>query len=257
MGTDLSNVEYGRAEDQILRFDAHIPSGEGPHPAVILVHGGAWVRGDRAWNVQPLFKPLTEAGIAWFSISYRFASDFLGIGDAVDDVHAAVAHVRSHAADYRIDPARIALIGESAGAHLAAMAALAQPNAVAAVVSLYGPNDLELLATTSPAIPAHVRNALENTGFAEMLLGYVRSISPIRHVRSDAPPFLLIHGTADLLVPFEQSVKMRECMLAAGAQCELVTIQGGGHGMRGWEQSPVHSNYSQTLVDWLERKLAA
>jgi dipeptidyl aminopeptidase/acylaminoacyl peptidase len=90
-----------------------------------------------------------------------------------------------------------------------------------------------------------------------MLLGYVRSISPIRHVRSDAPPFLLIHGTEDPLVPFEQSVKMRECMLAAGAQCELVSIQGGGHGIRGWEQSPALSKYSRTLVDWLEHKLAA
>ena len=255
--TELKNVEYGRVGNLVLRLDAHIPPGPGPHPAAILVHGGGWMRGDRAWNVQPLFEPLAEAKIAWFSISYRLASDFLQIGTAVDDVHAAVNHVRNNAAKYGIDSTRIALIGESAGAHLASLAALAQPKSVAAVVSLYSPNDLELLAKTSTAVPSQVRQAVEGTAFAGLLLSHLRSISPVQHVRKDAPPFLLIHGTDDPLVPFEQSVKMQERMKAAGAECELIAVKGGAHGIRFWEGSASQSQYRREMVTWLRRKLAA
>src|SRR6202050_4009252 len=70
-GEDLKDIEYGRAGKYSLRLDAHIPDGTGPFAAVILVHGGAWVAGDRTRNVQPLFQPLSDAGFAWFTISYR------------------------------------------------------------------------------------------------------------------------------------------------------------------------------------------
>lgn len=254
--TDLKNIEYGRAGDRVLRLDAQIPPGPGPHPAAILVHGGGWMRGDRTLNVQPLFAPLADANIAWFSISYRLASDFLQIGAAVEDVHAAVAHVRQNAARYGIDPNRIALIGESAGGHLVSLAALAQPRSVAAVVSLYSPNDLELLAKTSPAVPAQVRQAVEGTAFAEILLRHLRSISPVQHARRDAPPFLLIHGTDDPLVPFEQSVRMQERLRSLGAECELVAVKGGAHGIRFWDRSPSQSQYRVAMVHWLRTKLA-
>src|SRR5689334_1798316 len=71
------DVEYGKAGDISLQMDVHVPDGKGPFPAIILVHGGAWVRGDRQWNVQPLFRPLEDAKFAWFSISYRLANDIL------------------------------------------------------------------------------------------------------------------------------------------------------------------------------------
>src|SRR6476469_5718544 len=69
----FNDVEYATPDGISLRLDAAIPAGRGPFPAAILVHGGGWVRGDRRLEVAPLFQPLTEAGIAWFSISYRFA----------------------------------------------------------------------------------------------------------------------------------------------------------------------------------------
>jgi alpha-L-fucosidase 2 len=252
---EFKNVEYGRAGDLSLRMDAHIPPGKGPHPAAILVHGGGWIRGDRAWNVQPLFTPLADAGIAWFSISYRLATDIVNFGAAVDDVREAIRHVHENAARYGIDPNRIALIGESAGAHLSSLAALADPGSVAAVVSLYSPNDLELLARTSPAVPVQIRAAVEGSGFAELLLGHLRSLSPIHHVRRNAPPFLLMHGTADTIVPFEQSLRMQEKLLAAGAQCDLVPIQGGGHGIRYWDRSPSQSVWRRELISWLRTRL--
>src|SRR5215510_3420077 len=121
---ELNAIEYATPNGQSLRFDACIPAGDGPFPAAILVHGGGWVRGDRRVEVAPLFQPLTDANIAWFSISYRLAANPLQFGDAIGDVESAVRFVKSHSAEYRIDPNRVALVGESAGGHLAAMAAL-------------------------------------------------------------------------------------------------------------------------------------
>src|SRR6188768_472863 len=76
----LRDVEYAHPAGLSLRFDASLPAAEAPSPAVIIVHGGAWVRGDRRVNVEPLFRPLADAGFAWFSISYTLASDPFQIG---------------------------------------------------------------------------------------------------------------------------------------------------------------------------------
>lgn len=254
---ELHNVEYGRIGAVSLQMDASVPDTRGPHPAVILVHGGGWIRGDRGWNMQPLFRPLSEAGFAWFSISYRLATDFSEFGHAVDDVRQAVAHVRSNAAKYGIDPGRVALVGESAGAHLASMAALQQPGSVAAVVALYSPSDLELLARTSPAVPSQIRTAVESSGFADLLLAHLRALSPIQQVTPQAPPFLLIHGTADSVVPFEQSVHMRDRLKKAGVDCELIAVNGGSHGLRYWDRSPAQARYRTEMLGWLKAKLKA
>ena len=72
-GRSLADVEYAEVQGQPLRMDGFIPEGKGPYPAAIIVHGGAWVTGDKARSVRPLFKPLTDSNIAWFSINYRLA----------------------------------------------------------------------------------------------------------------------------------------------------------------------------------------
>ena len=69
----LENVEYSQVSGEPLKMDGYIPEGKGPFPAAILVHGGAWVTGDKERSVRPLFKPLTDGGMAWFSINYRLA----------------------------------------------------------------------------------------------------------------------------------------------------------------------------------------
>ena len=150
-----SDIEYSRVAGAPLMLDAAIPRGTGPFPAVIIVHGGGWVRGDRRVDVQPLFQPLMEAGFAWFSISYRLMTDVTKFGDVVQDVEAAIRFVKSHAAEYRVNSSRIALIGESAGGQLAVIAAKApSPELrVRAVVALYAPTDLLSLAQDSKYVP--------------------------------------------------------------------------------------------------------
>src|SRR3954468_703647 len=109
-----TGVEYTRPNGVSVLLDAHIPEAKGPFPAVILVHGGGWTQGDRtAKFIQPLFKVLDHTGFAWFTIDYRLAPQHT-YPAAADDVEAAVRFVKQHAADYKVNPDKIALMGESA-----------------------------------------------------------------------------------------------------------------------------------------------
>src|ERR1700683_1186511 len=104
----IPDVEYTRPGGVSVKLDAHIPPGNGPFPAVILVHGGGWSEGDKTGKfIQPLFCPLDQPGFVWFSINYRLAPQFAFPAPA-EDLEAAVRFVKQHAQEYKVNPARIA-----------------------------------------------------------------------------------------------------------------------------------------------------
>lgn len=261
---DLKDVEYARAGRTSLRLDAHIPDGKGPFPAAILAHGGGWVRGDRS-SVDPIFEPLTSAGIAWFTVSYRLAGDLFSdpvasvtqLDAAEKDIKQAIAFVKSHAAEYRINPNKVVLIGESAGGQLVSMAAL-RPDpggSVQGVVAFYSPTDLPTLVRTSSWIPESVRDAVKGTFWDTLLMAELAKFSPITWVNSNAPPFLMIHGTDDNLIPFAQSERFCDKLIEANGSCELYPVKIAGHGMRSWESSHI-TNYKAPMIRWLQQVLA-
>ena len=249
------NIEYGRVGAVPLLLDACRPDGDGPFPAIIIVHGGGWIGGHREHSVQPLFEPLAKAGFAWFSISYRLATNLMQFGVAVQDVQTAIDHVRANARAYNIDPDRIAILGESAGAHLASLAVERSPKNVAAIVALYPPSDLVSLIQNARAIPDSIRQAVKAVGMEQMILSYLREMSPIEHIKPGLPPFLLVHGTLDGVVPYDQSMQMLSRLRGSGVEAELITVDGGGHGLRGWEMSPSLSVYRSKVIDWLRVQL--
>jgi acetyl esterase len=263
-GEDLKDVEYGKAGKYSLRLDLHIPDGPGPFAAVILVHGGAWIAGDRTSDTQPLFAPLSEAGFAWFSINYRLAGDVvrnplsaaLQTGAAENDVRRAVEFVKEHASEYRVNPGKIVLIGLSAGGQLASMAALrpGTNGAVQGVVAFYSPTDLATLARTSTLIPENIREAVQGTVFDEILIAGLKQFSPITYVSATSPPFLLIHGSDDNFVPFAQSERFRDKLVAAGVRCELYRVEGGGHGIVNWQSARL-TGYQAPMLRWLKQIL--
>jgi acetyl esterase len=262
---DLKDVEYGRAGKYSLRLDLHVPDGPGPFAAVILVHGGAWIAGDRTSDTQPLFTPLSDAGYAWFSISYRLAGDVvrnplgtaLHLGTAENDVRRAVVFVKEHASEYRVNPSKIVLIGLSAGGQLASMAALrpGSDGAVQGVVAFYSPTDLASLARSSSLIPDNIREAVEGTVFDDILMAGLKEFSPINHVTASSPPFMLIHGSDDNFVPFAQSERFRDKLVAAGVPCELYRVEGGGHGIVNWQSAKLNG-YQAPMLRWLKQILA-
>jgi acetyl esterase len=247
------NVQYAQGEAGApLRFDAHIPAGISALPAAIIVHGGGWVAGDRVANVEPLFEPLTQAGFAWFSISYTLAKDVLHLGTAAEDVRAAILYIAKHAAEYHIDPKRIFLVGESAGAQLATLAVLedaALP--IRAIVAIYMPSDLQELAKSAQ----HLQSlGIVNTALAALVSPRLRGLSPLHKVRREMPPLLLIHGTGDGLIPFQQSVSMCRAVRAVGGKCDLISVRNGAHGIRRWEAAGL-TGYKRLMVEWVRKQL--
>jgi acetyl esterase/lipase len=252
----IADVTYAKPGGVALTLDADVPEGEGPFPAAILVHGGGFNQGDKQTYVKPLFDPLSDANFAWFSINYRLAPQYK-YPAAVEDVESAIRFVKSHASDYNVDPNRIALVGESAGGHLVSMVgARNKPDAsINAVVSFYGPHDLERRAVERKQISATERDFLGVTELNPKSIAILREASPVTHVQPGMPPYLLIHGTKDEKVPYSQSPEMCEKMKAAGDSCEVFTVDGAGHGIGGWEKVSAHQTYKAKMIDWLKDQL--
>jgi acetyl esterase len=249
-----TDVVYGEAAGEKLLLDAFTPEGRGPFPVCILVHGGGWVQGDKHNNFRTLFAPLGEAGLAWFSINYRLAPKHR-YPACVDDVETAIRWVKAHAADYNADPKRIALIGESAGGHLVSLVAVrAKPDTrVAAVVPFYSPNDLELQARSNVRTPAWATALFGITTMDDAATKVIRDASPSTHIIAGLPPFLLVHGTDDTRVTVDQSRQFQAKLQAAGNPCDLLLVQGVGHGMVTWEK--VDTTYKTQLIEWLRKTM--
>ena len=254
VATELRDVPYSSSAEVQLTFDAHIPDGTGPFPAAILVHGGGWVAGDKQQYINYLFKPLADAGFAWFSINYRLAPKYRFPAPA-EDVQRAVRFIRSNAFRYKVDPNRLALIGESAGGHLVSYVGVRNRRAsrVAAVVAMYGIHDFVTACQQWKPVPDEVFKLFGISTLDSRSRTILRKASPINYVSGDAPPFLLIHGSRDEDVPYAQSVEMCDSLKKARASCELITIEGAPHGMDHWESHPEFLWYKAVLVEWLRK----
>jgi len=250
------DLEYSRAGGESLRLDACVPDGKGPLPAAILVHGGGWTSGDKRKGVDPLFAPLSKAGVGWFSINYRHAPKF-HFPSSVEDVEAAIRWVKEHAAEFNVDPNRLALVGESAGGHLVVMAVVRAKDEtrVAAVVPFYAPVDLVADTERRGGLSLSLRD-LFGRSFAvdDQAVQLLREASPINYVHAGLPPFLLVHGTADMSVPYSQSAQMQAKLKAAGVSCDLITIDDGVHGMDRWDATD--PTYKDKVANWIAVKLS-
>lgn len=247
------DIEFAKAGDVSLTLDAFVPEGTGPFATCILVHGGGFTKGDKQTFITPLFAPLAKAGFTWFTINYRLAPQHQWPACA-DDVASAIQWVKAHAAEYKVDVKRIAIIGESAGGHLVSWAGVmgTSETRVAAVVPIYAPHDL--------GVQVKKRGALGGLGgligteeLNDAAWKKLADISPIHFIKPGLPPFLQIHGDADTTVPHSQSVNFEAKMKAAGNTCETITIPGGGHGMGGWAK--LNSNYAAQMIEWLRKTL--
>lgn len=254
-----TDVEYGQAAGESLKLDLSVPDGPGLFPAVILVHGGGWTAGDKSGGpkkgyMAPMQDPLTAAGYAWFSINYRLGPKFHHPAPA-EDLETAIRWVKAHAAEYHIDPRRIAIAGESAGGQIVSFVAMRAhgDTSIAATMIFYGPSDLvaetKKRGELSPSYSAFVgRNTLD-----DQTLKLLHDASPINFVKAGLPPFLLVHGTADQSVSFEQSVNLQARLKAVGVPCELIAIKDGPHGMLPWP--PLMPDFKDRVVAWLVKTM--
>jgi len=243
-----ADLVYARVGGTPLRLDLYTPSGAPSGlPTLLYLHGGAWTVGDKSAAVSERLMPIVANGFAVASANYRLVPS-MRYPSPVHDVKAAVRWLRANAAEYGLDPDRIAIGGVSAGGHLASLTALTAgdaqlegdvgdhlgvPSAVSAVVA-YCP--------TSDFLLSGGRNALEIQILpppdTASLLGLeqidddpelARSASPRYRVHADAPPHLILHGDRDAAVNHEQSRVLHEALSTVGAQSMYVLIAGAGH----------------------------
>ena len=229
--TNLPYVTGGGPQQQI---DLYVPTNGNGRPLVVYVHGGGWEHGDKAGdsvnpnNLQWLWK-----GYAMASINYRLAPSALWPAQ-IQDCKAAIRWLKARAHEYGYDPNRIAVVGESAGGHLAAMLGtttgskifdvgenLGYTSDVVCAVNLFGVSDLTRLSS------AHISTLLGQEAAGNLDL--VRSASPVFYVHKDEPPMLIIHGTDDKLVPYDQAEALADAMDRADARYHFHTVVGGGH----------------------------
>lgn len=258
--TEIHDVVYRTVAGLSLALDIYLPDSPGPHPAILFVHGGAWHTGDKR-RLAPLARFLAERRYVGFSVNYRLAPAHK-FPAALEDLRCAVKWIRVHAADYGVDPDRIAAVGTSAGGHLVALLGTAPEtlapcgnlgvsSRVQAVVALFGPMDL-LSAAGTPA-EATVESFLGASAREDPDLW--REASPITWTSADDPPFLLIHGRDDRVVPYEESVRMADALRRAGAEAELLLIPGAGHGFINRPDTPAARRAVAAIVDFLNRFL--
>lgn len=218
------------------RLDAYLPQGEGPHPALLLIHGGAWMHGDKR-DMREFGELFARAGYACFAPAYRLAPAHRWPAQ-IEDCLYAVQFVRANAARFGVDPARVGALGLSAGGHLVALLGvlderrdqhaadpvLRQSTRVQCVVDYFGPVLLartkELDFDTQP--PPELFGDAPDSAYAQA--------SPVNFVTKDDAPFLFVHGDADAVVPLGHSLLMEEKLREHGVPCELLVIPRGGHG---------------------------
>jgi len=264
-GAERKRLEPQRPEPQRLepqRLEPQRPESQRPLPAVVYLHGGGWRQGARDMT-SPAFRDwrpgllarVASAGFAVVCPDYRLSGE-ARFPAQLDDVRRALDWVAASGGEHGIDPDRILLWGDSAGGHLAALAALrGEPRrALRGVVAWYPVTDLAGIQADADAIggePHNTPDARETAllgGLISDLPALAADASPVSHAAAAAAPFFLAHGTADRGVPFAQSVRLRDALRAAGAEVTLHEVAGADHMWQGASDEQLHRLLDATLA---------
>ncbi len=245
----LRDIPYAEGGTKAQMLDLYIPEqGAAPFPVIVWIHGGGWMQGNRfpapgAW--------LSAHGYAVAAISYRFSTEAI-FPAQIHDCKGAIRWLRANASRYPLDGRRIGALGESAGGHLAALLGTSggveelegdvggnreQSSRVQAVCNCFGPADLTpLVSDADPYRTLHPQSRAFAKRTIEQLLGAdgdwrtrAKSASVATYITPDDPPFLIVHGDQDPLVPIEQSRALHAALHRAGVPVELLVMEGRGH----------------------------
>jgi acetyl esterase/lipase len=220
------------------------PTATEPTPVIFNIHGGGWNKGTK--EAQGGFDMYFKMGFAVVNVEYRLSQQATAPA-AVEDVRAAMLYVVKNAKEFNIDVNKIVIMGGSAGGHLALMCGLLQHDnkfdgeykkvkkfTIAAIINKYGITDVWDWAY----------GAIKKSKSATMWLGnkandesFAKSVSPIYYVNKNSPPTFIVHGNADPVVPYQQSVDLKKKFDEVGAISEFKTIEGGLHGKFSKEQN--------------------
>jgi acetyl esterase/lipase len=260
LGTVEKDTTYCTVDGVELKMDVYYPSqNNGRFPVTMYVHGGGWSSGDKAQGAGAIEIPeLQKAGFLVVSVNYRLAPEYV-FPAMIEDVKCAVRSLRAHAEEYNLDPNRIGVWGGSAGGHLVALLGTSDESAgldvgeyleyssrVQAVVDMFGPADLTV------QFNGGYESARRVFGDFDAALA-----SPVTYVTADDPPFLMLHGEKDALVPIEQSEILLAALQSVGVPAELVPVVNANHSFKpdGGQISPSRKEIAQLVVAFFEETL--
>jgi acetyl esterase/lipase len=260
LGTVEKDITYCTVEGVALKMDVYYPSeNNGRFPVTMYVHGGGWSSGDKAQGAGAIEIPaLQKAGFLVVSVNYRLAPEYV-FPAMIEDVKCAVRSLRAHADEYNLNTNRIGVWGGSAGGHLVNLLGTTDESAgfdvgeyleyssrVQAVVDMFGPADLTV------QFQGGYESARRVFGDFDVALA-----SPVTYVSADDPPFLILHGEKDALVPIEQSQILLSALQLAGVPAELVPVVNANHSFKpdGGQISPSRKEIVQMVVAFFEEKL--
>lgn len=266
LGTVENDIPYcNLSSSDPPMMDVYYPNnGDEPWPATVYVHGGGWVGGDKIKGAgYRLVEPLQKNGYLVISVNYRLSPEYW-FPAHIEDVKCAIRHLRAKASYYNLDPERIGAFGGSAGGHLVALLGTSDAasglegsgeyqeysSRVAAVVDLFGPTDEEAF-----CIPSKIETVFGADQCEEEIITLA---SPMTHITAEDPPFLIIHGDKDQVVPISQSQKLHTALSAAGVPSTLITVENAGHGLvrtGDGQQNPNMREIPQIVIDFFDENL--
>jgi len=264
-----SDLAYAGTDNPRQKLDLFFPkkrSIENPLPLVAFIHGGGWRNGDKRSGLHRVAAFVESGEFVGASIGYRLSSEAIWPAQ-IHDCKAAIRWLRAHADEFGFDPDRITVMGSSAGGHLVAMLGTSGgvkklegdlgkhqgvSSRVNCVIDEFGPTNF----LTMNDFPGKMDHLAKDSPESK-LLGrqitevpeLVREASPITHVTKDDPPILILHGTKDPLVPYQQSVAFAETLRKAGVTVTLQKIENGEHG--GFNNEEVNSRTKAFLQKYL------
>jgi len=254
----LRDLEYIPGGHERNKLDLYLPQQDGGQkqkvgrlPLIIWVHGGAWMGGDKKDCPAVRF---VHKGYAVASINYRL-SQHATFPAQIEDCKAAVRFLRANADKYNLDPKRFGAWGASAGGHLVALLGttsdvkefdkgenLNVPSRVQAVCDYFGPTDFLKIGE----FPSTIKHYDANSPESKLIGGAVlenkeacRRANPITYVTRDDPPFLIVHGDTDPLVPHNQSELLYDALQKVKVEAKLHIVKGGGHGDGGFKDPAI------------------
>ena len=258
------NVAYANTENAHQRLDLLVPESAEAQtrlPIVIYVHGGGWEGGNRDGGQQFIAPILRTRRYAVATIDYRLSGEAIWPAQ-LHDCKAAVRWIRANAKRLGCDGDKIAVLGTSAGGHLAAMLGVTNEepefegsvgphvtasSKVSCVIDFYGPSDLVALGSPLGETPSPISRLLG--GSVSRRIDAARAASPVHHASAKSAPFLIIHGDRDSTVPLAQSELLHRALLNADAESYMTVVINGQHGYFGKPE------VDQRCVDFLDRYL--
>lgn len=252
-----ADVVYGHKHGMALTFDVFKPKQPNGAGVLFMVSGGWFSHWYPPEQAVRLFAPLLERGFTVFAVRHGSSPKYV-IPEIIEDVRRSVRFIRRHAERFGVDPERLGVTGMSAGGHLSLMLGttsdggdpqakdevLRLSDRVAAVVAYFPPTDVR------PWVNEKSKYWQDYPAL-RFDAGQAPDCSPLLHVSDDDPPTLLIHGDEDKLVPLDHSQKIQAEFQNKKVPCEVLVIEGAGHGFRGEDGKRA----SQATIAWFEKHL--